>query len=92
MIKILLLATRNYSIEKIKSLLPPGVQVRSAILDGSPSIRFDTAFSPDIIIVQVDNVSRTFTGENTVTALQDISFTLQKGEFLCIVGQSGCGK
>ena len=59
MIKILLLATRNYSIEKIKSLLPPGVQVRSAILDGSPSIRFDTAFSPDIIIVQVDNVSRT---------------------------------
>ncbi len=42
--------------------------------------------------IVVDNVSRTFTGENTVTALQDISFTLQKGEFLCIVGQSGCGK
>ena len=42
--------------------------------------------------IVVDNVSRTFTGENTVTALQDISFTMQKGEFLCIVGQSGCGK
>jgi sulfonate transport system ATP-binding protein len=42
--------------------------------------------------IEVDNVSRTFTGENTVTALQDISFTMQRGEFLCIVGQSGCGK
>ena len=42
--------------------------------------------------IVVDNVSRTFLGENTVTALQDISFTMEKGEFLCIVGQSGCGK
>ncbi len=42
--------------------------------------------------IAVDNVSRIFTGENTVTALQDISFTMKKGEFLCIVGQSGCGK
>ena len=42
--------------------------------------------------IQVDNVSRTFTGENIVTALQDISFSIDKGEFLCIVGQSGCGK
>lgn len=42
--------------------------------------------------ITVDNVSRTFAGENTVTAIQDMSFTMQKGEFLCIVGQSGCGK
>ena len=42
--------------------------------------------------IVVDNVSRTFSGENIVTAIQDISFTLKKGEFLCIVGQSGCGK
>jgi sulfonate transport system ATP-binding protein len=42
--------------------------------------------------IAVDNISRTFTGENTVMAIQDISFTMQKGEFLCIVGQSGCGK
>lgn len=42
--------------------------------------------------ITVDNVSRIFSGENTVTALQDISFTMEKGEFLCIVGQSGCGK
>lgn len=42
--------------------------------------------------IAVENVSRVFTGENTVTAIQDISFTMNKGEFLCIVGQSGCGK
>lgn len=42
--------------------------------------------------IVVDNVSRIFTGENTVTALQDISFSMEKGDFLCIVGQSGCGK
>ncbi|MCR5486154.1 MAG: ABC transporter ATP-binding protein [Lachnospiraceae bacterium] len=42
--------------------------------------------------ITVDNIGRTFTGENTVTALQEISFSLNKGEFLCIVGQSGCGK
>ena len=42
--------------------------------------------------ITVDNVSRTFAGENAVTAIQDMSFTMQKGEFLCIVGQSGCGK
>lgn len=42
--------------------------------------------------IAVDNVSRVFAGENMVTAIQDISFTMNKGEFLCIVGQSGCGK
>ncbi|MBQ5951069.1 MAG: ABC transporter ATP-binding protein [Lachnospiraceae bacterium] len=42
--------------------------------------------------IVVNNVSRTFVGENTVTAIQDVSFTMEQGEFLCIVGQSGCGK
>lgn len=42
--------------------------------------------------IAVENVSRVFTGENTVTAIQDVSFSMDKGEFLCIVGQSGCGK
>lgn len=42
--------------------------------------------------IVVDNVSRTFSGESTITAIQDVSFSMEKGEFLCIVGQSGCGK
>ena len=46
----------------------------------------------DNAFISVENVSRVFTGENTVTAIQDVSFTMNRGEFLCIVGQSGCGK
>ncbi len=42
--------------------------------------------------INVDSVSRTFSGEKSITAIQDISFTIEKGEFICIVGQSGCGK
>lgn len=33
-----------------------------------------------------------FTDEGTVYALDDVSFTLKKGETLGIVGESGCGK
>jgi NitT/TauT family transport system ATP-binding protein len=29
---------------------------------------------------------------NPVTALRDVSFNVEAGEFLCVVGQSGCGK
>src|SRR5213594_3431877 len=30
--------------------------------------------------------------ENHVTALKDVSFSVEPAEFLCVVGQSGCGK
>jgi NitT/TauT family transport system ATP-binding protein len=30
--------------------------------------------------------------ENPVTALQHVSFSVEPSEFLCVVGQSGCGK
>ncbi len=30
--------------------------------------------------------------ENPVTALRDVSFSVEASEFLCVVGQSGCGK
>ena len=30
--------------------------------------------------------------ENPVTALQNVSFSVEPSEFLCVVGQSGCGK
>lgn len=32
------------------------------------------------------------TGERAVTAIDDVSFTVQRGEFVCVVGPSGCGK
>ncbi|MGL4663823.1 MAG: ATP-binding cassette domain-containing protein, partial [Clostridium butyricum] len=30
--------------------------------------------------------------EGIVTALQNINFDINEGEFICVLGQSGCGK
>lgn len=44
-------------------------------------------------MIQVENISKTFgEGESAVTALRNISFTVDSGEFISVVGPSGCGK
>lgn len=44
-------------------------------------------------IVEVKNLSKVYgKGETAVTALDDVSFTVKKGEFVCIIGPSGSGK
>ncbi len=44
-------------------------------------------------ILEIHNLIKTYGVEgNTVIALDDISFNVQKGEFVTIVGQSGSGK
>ena len=44
-------------------------------------------------ILRVEHLSKTYgAGEARVDALQDVSFTLQKGEFTAVVGESGSGK
>ncbi len=46
-----------------------------------------------IPILQAQNLHKTFTDTNgQLAAVEDISFSVSKGEFLCIVGPSGCGK
>ena len=40
--------------------------------------------------LQIDRLSKAFTPAKPVFA--DVSFTLDKGEFVCIIGHSGCGK
>lgn len=43
--------------------------------------------------VEVDQVSKVYrTKHGAVTALDNISFSVEKGEFIAIVGPSGCGK
>lgn len=44
-------------------------------------------------ILQICNLKTYFfTKHGTVKAVDDVSFTLEKGECLCLVGESGCGK
>ena len=44
-------------------------------------------------ILRVEHLSKIYgSGENEVRALDDVSFTVDKGEFLAIIGPSGSGK
>lgn len=44
-------------------------------------------------ILKVENLCKTYEkGNNQVQALNDVSFSVEKGEFVVIVGQSGSGK
>ena len=44
-------------------------------------------------ILRIENLCKTYgEGENAVHALKDVSFSVQKGEFIAIIGPSGSGK
>ncbi|HBG22798.1 MAG TPA: peptide ABC transporter ATP-binding protein, partial [Peptococcaceae bacterium] len=44
-------------------------------------------------ILRVENLSKIYgQGETTVKALDNVSFSVEKGEFLAIIGPSGSGK
>lgn len=43
-------------------------------------------------MIQFHGVSKTFYGESTISALDDISFSMDKGDFYFILGPSGAGK
>jgi NitT/TauT family transport system ATP-binding protein len=43
--------------------------------------------------IEVEKVTKTFTAEKTrIAVLDNVSFSVGKDEFLCLVGPSGCGK
>jgi NitT/TauT family transport system ATP-binding protein len=44
-------------------------------------------------VIEVENITKTFTSDKTkIVVLDNVSFSVGKEEFLCIVGPSGCGK
>ncbi len=45
-----------------------------------------------VILEVKDVVTRFRTSDKTVHAVNGVSFTLDEGEILCVVGESGCGK
>jgi len=45
------------------------------------------------VLLEIRNLTTAFPGENgLLKAVENVSFTLLKGEVLCLVGESGCGK
>jgi len=44
-------------------------------------------------VIEVENITKTFPSEKTrILVLDNVSFSVGKEEFMCIVGPSGCGK
>lgn len=61
--------------------------MKTGAMDGAASaaLALDTAIS-------VSRVGKTFNARHSVRALEQVDFTVQRGEFVSILGPSGCGK
>jgi nitrate/nitrite transport system ATP-binding protein len=45
-------------------------------------------------LIRVEGISKKFTGRDgaTTTVFEDLHFSIEPGEFVCLIGHSGCGK
>lgn len=44
------------------------------------------------VLISFRSVTKTFLGRRPLTAVSDLSFDIERGDYVCIVGQTGCGK
>jgi NitT/TauT family transport system ATP-binding protein len=44
------------------------------------------------VLISFRSVTKTFSGRRPLTAVSDLSFEIERGDYVCIVGQTGCGK
>jgi NitT/TauT family transport system ATP-binding protein len=71
-----------------------GASMNNSYLDQSPAVaeRFTRIYQREKVL-QVEHLSKSFdTPQGRTEALRDVSFTVHRREFVCIVGASGCGK
>jgi NitT/TauT family transport system ATP-binding protein len=60
---------------------------------GSPTLTVPSSPPDPLAAVSLRNVSKVYgSGRRQVAALDSIDLTVDKGEFVCLVGASGCGK
>jgi len=50
------------------------------------------AMPPSILVAEAVTKTFAFRGGTSVTAVQNLSLEVEEGEFLCLLGASGCGK
>ena len=73
---------------------PALVDPHTQYLAQSPAVaeRFARIYQREKVL-QVEHLSKSFdTDQGRTEALRDISFTVHRREFICVVGASGCGK
>jgi lipoprotein-releasing system ATP-binding protein len=55
-------------------------------------LKVNSKYLMNDIILEAKNINKSFTDPITVKILTDINFSINKGDFVSVVGKSGCGK
>src|SRR6188508_3071446 len=70
--------------------MSPGDRLMATASRSAPSGKAHPATAP--AIVELDHVTKQFQGKRQVTALDDVSLVIPRGQMVSIIGPSGSGK